>query len=292
MSMVMPRRLDPNTTESLLAGSLHPEDAPPGYARLAALLGEAAHARAARDRGAALLADDEALGIVAAMRESLPTRQPAAPRLRTREQPPRGGPLSQARRTARIAGVPAALAGAGLLVMATAGAAVVVAATSPARQSVATSHATGQHVARAGSTHGDGVGHDASSTTHGGTRAEGDTRPGAGSATAGARSTTPNPHATFGLCTAEAAGAGAHRSPDAPALPSAATCAATRHPGDGYGRPSWSLPPGGAAYLPPSTAPGAHPGGPQGTHGGTPTRGAAPLSPGSGTRAPAGAGGS
>jgi len=275
----MPRRLDPNTSESLLAGTLHPEDAPPGYARLASLLGEAAHARAIRDRGTAPLADGEALGVVAAMHETLATGGPRATQPHTSEQPFQSHPRVPTRRATRLAGVPAAVAGVGLLLMATAGAAVVVAATAPPGRPVAASHAAGQHVSQAGVTHGKVAGREASGATDAGNHPSSGAHPGRSEAM-GAKHSAPSSHATFGLCMAEAAGAGTHRSPHAPALPSAATCAATHHPGNGYGRPNWSLPPGGSAYLPPSNAPAPHPGGPGGAGNGEPGHGVPPMSPG------------
>lgn len=288
MTRLMPRRLDPATTESLLAGTLHPEDAPPGYARLASLLGEAAHARAHRERTTTPATSRAALGTVAAMREALATsRQPATQPRPSARSVGRGQPLP-ARRSARIAKVPAALAGVGLLVVATGGAAVAVAMTSPTGRPVAASNgAPGQRATRAGAQGQERAGHEAA----GGTHPSRDAHPGKGSDAVDTRATSPNAHATFGLCTAEASGAGAHRNAHAPALPSAATCTAIHHPGGGYGRPSWSLPPGGAAYLPPSTAPGAHPGGPGRAGSGTPARGGPPVSPGPGTRTPAGTSG-
>lgn len=291
MTRVMPHRLDPTTSESLLAGTLHPEDAPPGYARLATLLGEAAHARAVRDRLATPAADPGTLGTVAAMREALATPRP---QVAEPESPGRSvgrGLRLPARRGGRVAKVPAALAGVGLLVMGTAAAAAVVAATSPAGQPVAASHAGSGRSAGRRESPGKGLtGREASDGTHPGR----DANPGTGShqsggsTAAGTHTAGSNVHATFGLCTAEAAGAGTHRSPHAPALPSAATCMATRHPGNGYGKPSWSLPPGGAAYLPPSTAPGTHPGDPGGATGRTPDGAATPASARPSAQAPAG----
>lgn len=202
--------LDDRTVNRLLAGTLPPEEAPPGYARVAGLLSAARPEPAAGE-----LAEETYM--VAAMQSAI-SHQPTAV-----SSPSRRSVLKKIL-TAKAAAV------GGVLLLTTTGAAAATGSLPGAAQQIASDALSkvgisvpgpNSHAGAHPDSRGKSAGHTKSTTKH-------------DKSTTGDDSTThgtgPNAHAQFGQCTAQAASAG-HPNDNSPVV--SADCTNVTHPGNG-----------------------------------------------------------